>query len=104
MTDDRPPPPADDAPVSVRFGRRRRAPRYGSFVATGVIVGVVLAIVLSLSRPATGEFSQNSVIGYVAAIFGLVGALLGAGLAVVLDRRHALPEVNDGADSSPKPR
>ena len=70
-----------------RYGRRRRAPRYGSFVFTGVVVGVVLAVIVSFGRPATGQFSQNSVVGYVAAIFGLVGALVGAVAAVLLDRR-----------------
>ena len=78
-------------PDGVRYGRRRRAPRYGSFVVTGVIVGVVLALIVSLSRPATGQFSQNSVVGYVAAIFGLTGALVGAAAAVFFDRRKPQP-------------
>jgi hypothetical protein len=56
-------------------------------VVTGALAGIVLGVVLSLSQPATGQFSQNSVIGYVAAILGLVGALAGAALAVLLDRR-----------------
>ena len=73
---------------AVHYGRRRRAPRYGSFVATGAIVGIVLGLVLSLARPTSGQFSQNSVIGYVAATLGLLGALLGAGVAVLLDRRR----------------
>jgi hypothetical protein len=77
-------PPEPSAP---RYGRPRRAPRYGSFVFTGVVVGVVLAVIVSFGRPATGQFSQNSVIGYVAAIFGLTGALVGAAAAVFFDRR-----------------
>jgi hypothetical protein len=75
-------------PDGVRYGRRRRAPRYGSFVLTGAAVGVLLGLALSVTRPATGQFSQNSVIGYVAATLGLIGALLGAGIAVLLDRRR----------------
>jgi hypothetical protein len=78
----------DQPDQPVRYGRPRRAPRYGSFVATGAIGGVVLGVALSLSRPAAGEFSQSSVIGYVAATLGLLGALLGAGIAVLLDRRR----------------
>jgi hypothetical protein len=70
------------------YGRVRRAPRYGSFVATGAILGVVLGIVLSFSRPSTGDFSQNSVVGYVAAILGLIGALIGGALAVLMERRR----------------
>lgn len=85
-----PPEPTGETPPepTVRYGRARRAPRYGSFVVTGALVGVVLGLVLSLARPATGQFSQNSVIGYVAATLGLLGALFGAGVAVLLDRRR----------------
>lgn len=84
------PEPATQTPEepTVRYGRKRRAPRYGSFVATGAVLGIVLGLGLSLTRPASGEFSQNSVIGYVAATLGLLGALLGAGVAVLLDRRR----------------
>jgi hypothetical protein len=56
-------------------------------VASGALLGIVLGVIVSLSQPATGQFSQNSVVGYVAAIFGLIGALAGAALAVLLDRR-----------------
>jgi hypothetical protein len=98
----------DDAPAEregVQYGRVRRAPRYGSFVVTGAVVGVVIALILSLSRPATGEFSQNSVIGYVAATLGLLGALLGAGVAVLLDRRGSRatdPRQKAGTDADPR--
>jgi hypothetical protein len=80
-------PAGQPEPSAPRYGRPRRAPRYGSFVFTGVVVGVVLALIVSFGRPATGQFSQNSVIGYVAAIFGLTGALVGAAAAVFFDRR-----------------
>ena len=59
-------------------------------MVTGAIVGLVLGVVLSFSWPSTGQFSANSVVGYVAATLGLVGALVGAAVAVLLDRgsRH----------------
>ena len=78
---------AEQGSAEPRYGRPRRAPRYGSFVASGALLGIVLGVIVSLSQPATGQFSQNSVVGYVAAIFGLIGALAGAALAVLLDRR-----------------
>jgi hypothetical protein len=89
----------------VQYGRVRRAPRYGSFVVTGAVVGVAIALILSLSRPATGEFSQNSVVGYVAATLGLLGALAGAGVAVLLDRRRPRtpdPRQKAGTDADPR--
>jgi hypothetical protein len=96
---------APDERDGVRYGRVRRAPRYGSFVVTGAAVGVVIALVLSLSRPATGQFSQNSVIGYVAATLGLLGALAGAGVAVLLDRRRPRtsdPRQKAGTEAEPR--
>jgi F0F1-type ATP synthase assembly protein I len=91
---------SDPAPVSVpepgpvatvRYGRRRRAPRYGSFLVTGAILGIAIGIALSVIQSMRdsdpSQFSLNTVLGYVAATLGLVGALLGAGLAVLLDRR-----------------
>jgi hypothetical protein len=96
-------PPAE--PDGVRYGRVRRAPRYGSFVVTGAVIGAVIGLVLSVSRPSTGQFSQNSVIGYVAATLGLLGALLGAGVAVLLDRRRpATPDSRQKARTDAEPR
>ena len=90
MTTPEPPEPAEG---TVRYGRRRRAPRYGSFLVTGAVLGLVLGVILSFSRPSTGQFSQNSVVGYVAAILGLIGGLVGAAVAVLLDRRgHSHPD------------
>jgi hypothetical protein len=83
-----PEPDADQPEPTVRYGRRRRAPRYGSFLVTGAIIGIALGVVLSFARPSTGDFSQNSVVGYVAATLGLIGALIGGAIAVVLERRR----------------
>jgi hypothetical protein len=92
-------------PAGVRYGRLRRAPRYGSFVVTGAVIGAVIGLVLSVSRPSTGQFSQNSVIGYVAATLGLLGALLGAGVAVLLDRRRPrTPDSRRNAGTDAEPR
>jgi hypothetical protein len=108
VTDESPEPPTDEQPSGPRIGRVRRAPRYGSFVATGVIVGVVLGVaavvIVAAVRPTSDQFSENSVIGYVAAILGLIGAVIGAALAVLFDRRDTLPTSRRQAESSPDPR
>lgn len=67
--------------------RMRRAPRYGAFGFTGVLVGVVFGAVLAMSFQATGDYSAQTILGYFIAIFGLFGALFGAAAAVFLDRR-----------------
>ncbi len=35
---------------------------------------------------------MQTIAGYFAAIFGLVGAVLGLGLAVLIERRHTSPD------------
>ena len=73
----------------------------------GVLLGAGLSLVQSSGNQANGQFSVNTVLGYVAAILGLLGALLGAGLAVVLDRRRGrTPAAPSGqeAGGGPAPR
>lgn len=69
----------------------RHAPRYRAFVLSGVVLGVILAFVLvSLvgTDPGGAEsLGSGPVFVFVALILGLVGALLGALVALVLDRR-----------------
>ena len=72
-------------------GRRlpvRRAPRYGAFLLTGGIVGVVVAVVAGLAGPGDPGQSRGPLIGYLAVLLGLLGALLGGVVALLLDRRR----------------
>ncbi|GLY13778.1 hypothetical protein LWF15_01785 [Kineosporia rhizophila] len=78
--------PEAEAPEPAGY-RLRRAPRYRAFGFTGVLVGVLLGAVLALSFEATSTYSERTILGYFVAIFGLLGALFGCGLAVLLDRR-----------------
>lgn len=66
----------------------RRAPRYRVFVGTGVLLAVAAALVLALLTPPDARFSRFSVFGYLALSLGLVGALLGGLVAVLLERRR----------------
>lgn len=65
----------------------RRAPRYGAFIRTGVVLGAVIGWLIAAAAPSAPDESRASVIGFT--VFGLavLGALLGAGFAVVADRR-----------------
>lgn len=77
-------------PDAVRV-RMRRAPRYRAFVVSGAVAGVLLGVLVAmLVQPAPGveEFSRGTVVRYFAAIVGLVGAVVGAGLAVLVERRR----------------
>lgn len=96
-SDQRPVPDAAELAQIAEPTTVRRAPRYRAFVLTGVIVGAVLAFVLVLvfggdDRPggsATGALDVGSgpVLIFTALTLCLVGALLGALVALLLDRR-----------------
>lgn len=79
--------PGDAAtpPTQVRL---RRAPRYAPFTLSGVVAGVVVGFVLAVvfPSPEDARYSFNSVAGYLTLSFGLIGGLLGAGVAVLADR------------------
>jgi membrane associated rhomboid family serine protease len=91
VSEPQPDPDSDvtDAPPAGPGGfRLRRAPRYRPFGLTGAAVGVLAGVVLALSFTATSDYSVRTITGYFAAIFGLVGTVIGLGLAVLLERRR----------------
>ena len=83
----------EERPTPPRLvGRRTHSePRYAAFIATGAVVGLVAAVVLTFSRPEDGA-SYASVLGYLAFVLAAAGGLLGGTVAAVLgfviDRRH----------------
>jgi hypothetical protein len=68
--------------------RLRRAPRYRAFVLTGVGLGVLAGTVLALLFPADGRYSGRAIVGYLALTLALVCGLLGATVAVLVERRR----------------
>ena len=74
----------------------RRAPKYGAFAAVGALVGVIFAGVLALLPLNMGdlsqEYSRGAVVGMGLVLLAIAGAVLGAGVALVIDavlRRRA---------------
>ena len=65
----------------------RRAPRYGAFIRTGVVLGIVIGWMVAAAPPSAPDESRASVIGFTVFALAVLGALLGAGFAVVADRR-----------------
>jgi anti-sigma factor RsiW len=74
---------AADEPRQVRL---RRAPRYRAFVATGAVAGLVIAFGLSRIAADDAQYSNRSVLGYLVVILALIGAVIGGGLAVLVER------------------
>ncbi|MHB1064675.1 MAG: hypothetical protein ACYC1Z_09360 [Georgenia sp.] len=66
--------------------RLRRAPRYGRIVTLGMLAGVLGAAVLTLFSPASA-LSQGNLFALLLITSVPVGALAGAVVALVLDRR-----------------
>ncbi|EYR64315.1 hypothetical protein N866_12555 [Actinotalea ferrariae CF5-4] len=83
-------PTPEDLERSAQPARLRRAPRYRGFALAGVVVGVLVAVVaVALSGPARegAPLDTVSVLLLLAVVLGTFGALLGAAVAVVVDRR-----------------
>ncbi|MEE9096466.1 hypothetical protein [Pseudarthrobacter phenanthrenivorans] len=74
--------PAERREVTVR-----RAPKYVPFLIVGALVGVVAAAIVAYALPGDATFDPGSVFGFFMVMFAAGGALLGAALALVLDRR-----------------
>ena len=52
-------------------------------------IGAGPGLILALSFTAASNYSMQTIAGYFAAILGLVGALIGLGIAVLIERRHS---------------
>jgi len=65
----------------------RRAPKFGAFVRTGVLTGAVVGIVLAGLVRAPSGGNRSAAIVFTAFGLACLGALLGAGAAVLADRR-----------------
>jgi hypothetical protein len=63
-----------------------RAPRYRNFMLLGAIVGVLLALILTLSFPENDEYSRAAIFGFLLLGGVAVGTALGAVVALVIDR------------------
>lgn len=63
-----------------------RRPRYGRFLATGALLGVLAAVVLASLAPQRGGYDPSDLVLYLSVVLALVGALLGGLVAVLLER------------------
>lgn len=64
----------------------RRAPRYVPFLILGGLLGVVVAAVIAYALPGDEGYDANSVFGFFLTFCAAGGAILGAAVALVLDR------------------
>jgi hypothetical protein len=91
VTDQQPDAAPTSDPREPTLRQVHRSPRYGAFLVTGAAVGLLLAIVSGVIGTGDGSIGTGRLIGYLAIVFGLLGALLGGGVAVVIERLSRPP-------------
>ena len=95
----------EEHPVERREVTVRRAPKYVPFLVLGALVGVVAAAVAAYAVPGDATFDPGAVFGFFLIMFAAGGAILGAVLALVLDRlsikRQQRAVVESVPDSEP---
>ena len=65
----------------------RRAPRYPAFIIAGIVLGALVALVLTFAYPENGQFDRGQVFGFLLLWCAAFGAALGGVVALIIDRR-----------------
>jgi hypothetical protein len=86
----------------------RRAPRLWSFMVTGALAGIVVALVLTAANPVDPKVGFGATFGFFA-VFGVgIGLALGGIIGVALDRASrstgGVAEIIETKPSARKPR
>ena len=105
-SDDTNMPASSSGPAERREITVRRAPRYVPFLILGGLVGVAVAAVIAFAVPGSMSYDAGTVFGFFLVLCGAGGVILGAIVALLLDRRsvkrsrravvEALPDEADG--------
>ena len=64
----------------------RRSPKYLTFMVTGIILGILAALILTFALPNESEFTLTQIFGFMLLITGTVGGTLGLVFALIVDR------------------
>jgi uncharacterized membrane protein len=67
----------------------QRSPRYMRFFFVGIVLGVIVALILTVSFPADPEFSQTQIFGFLVIFTASAGAVLGLVFALLIDRLYS---------------
>ncbi|TLM70933.1 hypothetical protein [Pseudarthrobacter sp. NamB4] len=102
---------SEELPAERREITVRRAPKYVPFLILGALLGVGAAAVAAFSVPPNPSFDAGAVFGFFMVAFAAAGAILGAVVALVLDRRsikrqeravvEPVPDSEPDTDSQP---
>jgi uncharacterized membrane protein HdeD (DUF308 family) len=64
----------------------RRAPKFLTFMVAGIIVGILVALILTFAFPNNSDFTLTQIFGFLVLITGVVGGTLGLVFALLFDR------------------
>lgn len=78
--------PTETARVNTEEVQIRRSPKYGTFMALGAGLGIVIGVILAVTQPALGEYSIEQIVGLLALMLGAIGLGVGAAVALLFDR------------------
>ncbi len=67
--------------------RRRLRPRFGRFIGTGAVLGILIGVVIAHATANPAGYSDRTTYGFMAVFCGVVGALLAAVVAAVVAGR-----------------
>ncbi|MBO1268909.1 hypothetical protein J1902_13180 [Arthrobacter sp. PO-11] len=76
----------------------RRAPKFVPFMVLGAVVGIIIAAFVAYGLPVNPSFDAGTVFGFFLVAFAAGGVILGALVALILDRlsirraQHAVVE------------
>lgn len=76
--------PAAESPIEVLH---RRAPRYGRFVLTGLLLGGIVSFAAAFVTRGWSALTTSNAFWLLLMVLGVLGMLLGATVAYLIDRR-----------------
>lgn len=79
-------PASPEESASERVVEIRTAPSFPAFITLGVLVGFVVAALVTFLGPENESYHSGAVLGVMLVIFGTLGAAGGIVLALVLER------------------
>ena len=64
----------------------RRSPKFQTFKVVGIMVGIVIALILTFALPNDSQFTLTQIFGFLLLFTGTIGGTLGLVFALIVDR------------------
>ena len=64
----------------------RRSPKFLTFMVVGIILGILVALILTFALPNDSQFTLTQIFGFLLLFTGTIGGTLGLVFALIVDR------------------